>query len=322
MIKNYFVFKYIYWFFLTFFLACVGETPPLERIQTDAKNLSLQGSLSHSFMVINASYGKDYIQDHEIFTTNKINYTKKHQIPSEFIKIESPSQAQSWGLNLEERSPPWIKVYVMKHLLEKIQKQNDKLSPQFLGWFDTDTIFMYQPPKVFDNMLKKYFQDDKTLLVIAPDADPQHHLINTGVFFIRNHPESLIFLQKLIDDAPEKYKKGTTQDGVFWEQSTLQHLLKTNQYFQERTVITPYRSFNSIAFVEYPYFELDQKAFYQPGDPVIHFAGQTPQSFLSLFDGSYFHSFNGTSKELFAWRKDFFIFDIFDKTHFKKQLTF
>jgi hypothetical protein len=245
-----------------------------------------------TFLMVSSIYGEDYIEKHRLFQKKKEMYAKKYDIPTFFLNMKNEEEALKIGFNPNEKGPNWSKLATVKLVLKKALDDQLNVRPKYIAWFDADLIFMFtDPERDLYPMIKKSFQNEETLIAFSLDVTPNSPL-NAGVFFLKTSQESLDLLNTWMSSFYD----------IKCDQKTYINLWQTNPDIQKKTHIASFHTFNSIAFVQYDHFPLIEEGFYQSPDPVLHFAGQSPESFLKLFDEQYQQYFQGSEEELNMWR--------------------
>ncbi len=138
------------------------------------------------------------------------------------------------------RPAPWSKV---RFVLEELRRRETA----WVCWVDADALFMHGRTPL------THFFDDTVDIVLARD---EMYGINTGVFFVRNTPWSVEFLERVW--AQEQFL-----DHVWWENMAVIHLYENDPAVQRRIALVPHRLFNS-----YPVLGR-----YGADDLVAHFPG-------------------------------------------------
>jgi hypothetical protein len=280
--------KFLSLIFLSF--SCEQEKDVSESNQNNFENTP-----EKIFLMVSSIYGKDYIKKHRPFQKNKEMYAKKYNIPTFFLNMKNKKEARKIGFDPQKKGPSWFKLAAVKIALEKALHDELNFRPKYIAWFDADIIFMFtDPEKDLYPMIEKAFQHEETLIAFSRDVAPNYPL-NAGVFFLKTTEESLDLLNTWMSSFYD----------IKSDQKTYINLWQNSPDIQKKTHIASYHTFNSIAFVQYDHVELIEDGFYQPPDPVLHFAGQSPENFLKLFDKKYKKYFQGSEEELFMWRNFF-----------------
>lgn len=133
------------------------------------------------------------------------------------------------------RKPPWSKIlFLLKHMSRF----------DWVLWLDADTLIMN--PAI---PLQSFLADDADM-IISEDWNG----INAGVFFLRNTPWSIDFLERI-------WNQTDFLDHGWQEQAAMRHLLSISALDRRHVCLVPHTRFNTY---------LPE---YRQGDFLLHFAG-------------------------------------------------
>jgi hypothetical protein len=180
---------------------------------------------------------------------NKVEYANRHSYKS---------QAKTDGFLLEHASGekiPFIREYL---------KANPDV--EWVWWLDTDTLITNYTKKIEE------FLDNDYHFIITTDNNG----INAGSFFVRNSPESLAYLDYML----EQYPTFKEQHGFFAEQECMVATYKMPEW-QPLIKIIPQKLINAYDVWPNTWIDFSTFASWEPGDFVVHWPGSTMETRLT-----------------------------------------
>jgi hypothetical protein len=195
------------------------------------------------------------VSDGEYFETykkafyTKKNYCEYHNYDFVFEIVKNNTAKQKYPKN-----KGWMKIYKLKEIILKYD---------YVFMSDADVIITNRDIRITD-IINIYGLDNKMFLITQ-----DYNSLNSGNIIWRNCPETVEFLNKMINlDTNININEPYKNIGIY-EQPKLIYLINTNEYYRNNIHIIPQKIINSYNKL----FSKDENGLWKNGDFLIHFAG-------------------------------------------------